>query len=100
MNCERQEVGNAARRVVNVGDDDVQALASAATFKDFMGRGVPEFAATLAFVDVHLINVTGSDGESTREIWEVGFQAVQTLDLYSCESMRRVLAVRRALQWT
>ncbi|CAL8465297.1 g4832 [Coccomyxa elongata] len=39
-----------------------EALASATTFKDFMGRGVPAFAATLEFVDVHLINVSGSKG--------------------------------------
>ncbi len=57
--------------MVNTGVDNVQALASAASFKDFMGRGVPEFAATLAFVDVHLINVSGSKGESTGESWEV-----------------------------
>lgn len=70
--------------MVNIGVDDVQAVASAARFKDFMGTGAPEFAATLAFVDVHLINVSGSKSESTGENWEVGFQAVMI-----CESMRR-----------
>ncbi len=52
--------------VLNTGLDDVQALASATRFKDFAGRGVPAFAATLAFVDVHLINVSGSEGESKK----------------------------------
>ena len=36
-----------------------------------MGRGVPEFAATLAFVDVHLISVSGSRGESTGQVLKV-----------------------------
>ncbi|CAL8469108.1 g8649 [Coccomyxa elongata] len=58
---------NVERQTPYIVASSDEAVASAASFKDFMGTRAPVFSATLAFVDVHLIKVSGNKGESMGE---------------------------------